>query len=92
MLLENSIFPTKDEIVEFNVDLESKIDLIYDSYGLRYDESLEEYAGEPISDLPSRVQVELNTIISYSATTLETPSQLEDFETISAQLDGMGIA
>lgn len=92
MLLENSVFPTKDEIIEFNPDLESKIDLIYDSYSLRYDESLEDYAGEPISDLPSRAQIELNTIISYSASTLETPGQLEDFETISAQLDGMGIA
>ncbi|MFO7794185.1 MAG: hypothetical protein R6V35_04390 [Candidatus Nanohaloarchaea archaeon] len=91
MVLENSVFPTKNEVIEFNQDLDSKIDLVYDSYSLRYNESLENYEGEAIADLPSRVQAELNTIIAYAASTLQERGQLEDFETISAQLDGMGI-
>ncbi len=92
MVLENSTFPTKDEVIELNPDLDSKIDSIYESYSLRYDEPLEKYEGEDISDLPSRVQVELNTTISYMAPSSNHREQLEDFETISAQLDGMGIA
>lgn len=92
MVLENSVFPTKDEVIEVNPDLESKINSVYDSYNMVYDESLEKYAGDDISNLPSKVQVQLNTIISYTALTLEEKGQLEDFETISKQLDGMGIA
>lgn len=92
MVLENYEFPSKKELQELNSSKDSGIDSIYESYRYRFGESLENYEGDCLGELPSRVQITYNTVIATVASNILDQEQFQELEEISSELDGMGIA